>query len=347
MDVALTRNDFSNITENKSGNSAITDNRPNMDSLLSELEQMKKKSDWLARINDLHGRLAGAVDMNSMLEAFSVWLMPFVEHNLLGYNHIERQRGHMFCSSHGPERRKVLQVAERTFAYVNDQEDSIEWRVDEFWVRVWKVDSKQSNGRILLVRHGKKIEAEEIKMIGDALKVLSDPLRRALDYEDLFEQVRRDTLTGLANRRVFDERIPPLLAGAERHGRKITLCSMDLDKFKQINDKLGHAEGDSVLQQVAATLAQMVRSSDILVRMGGDEFILVLPETDLLAANQLAQRITEAIDRLEIYSSPAEKLGVSIGLAEWKPGQNKEDWMQKADELLYQAKNSGRGRTCM
>ncbi len=347
MDVALTGNDFSNTPENKSGNPAITDNEPNMDSLLSELEQMKKKSDWLARINDLHGRLAGAVDMNSMLEAFSVWLMPFVEHNLLGYNHIERQRGHMFCSSHGPERRKVLQVAEKTFAYVNDLEDSIEWQVDEFWVRVWKVDSKLANGRILLVRHGKRIDAEEIKMIGDALKVLSEPLRRALDYEDLFEQVRRDTLTGLANRRVFDERIPPLLAGAERHGRKITLCSMDLDKFKQINDKLGHAQGDTVLQQVATTLAKMVRSSDILVRMGGDEFILVLPETDLLAANQLAQRITEAIDRLEIYSSPTEKLGVSIGLAEWEPGQNKEDWMQKADELLYQAKNSGRGQTCM
>jgi diguanylate cyclase (GGDEF)-like protein len=347
MDVALAIADLLKKPENEFGNFAIAENRRNMDSLLSELERMKKKSDWLARMNDLHGRLAGAVDMNSMLEAFSIWLMPLVDHDLLGYNHIERQRGHMFCSSHGPERRQVLRVAEKTFAYVKEQDSSVEWRVDDFWVRLWKVDSRQANGRLLLVRQGRKIDSEEVKMIGEALDILSEPLRRALDYEDLFEQVRRDTLTGLANRRVFNERIPPLLAGAERHGRKITLCSMDLDKFKQINDKLGHAEGDRVLQKVAITLAEMVRGSDILVRMGGDEFILVLPETDLQAANKLAQRITEAIDRLGIYSSPDEKLGISIGLAEWSPGLSQVDWLQKADELLYQAKNTGRGRTCM
>ncbi len=347
MDVALAIADLLKTPEKKLENFTVADNQCNMDSLLSELERMKQKSEWLSRINDLHGRLAGAVDMNSMLEAFSVWLMPFVEHDLLGYNHIERQRRHMFCSSHGPDRRRVLKVAEKTFAYVKEQDDSIEWCVDDFWVRVWTVDSRQANGRLLLVRHGEKIDFEEVKMIAEALDVLSEPLHRALDYEDLFEQVRRDTLTGLANRRVFEERIPPLLSGAERHDRKVTLCSMDLDKFKQINDKLGHAEGDKVLQKVSATLADMVRGSDILVRMGGDEFILVLPETDLLAANKLAQRITEAIDRLEIYSSPNEKMGISIGLAEWTPDLSKEEWMQKADELLYQAKNTGRGRTCM
>ncbi len=347
MDVALAIADLLKNPEGKFENFVIAHGQLEMDSLLSELEQMKRKSAWLTRMNDLHGRLAGAVDMNSMLEAFSVWLMPFVEHDLLGYNHIERRRGHMFCSSHGPERRQVLRAAEKTFAYVKEQDNSVEWRVDDFWARIWKVDSRQANGRLLLVRHGQKIDDNEVKMIDEALDVLSEPLRRALDYEDLFEQVRRDTLTGLANRRVFDERIPPLLAGAERHGRRITMCSMDLDKFKQVNDKLGHAEGDRVLQKVAASLEEMVRGSDILVRMGGDEFILVLPETDLASANQLAQRITRAIDRLEIYSSPGEKLGISIGLAEWRPGLCKEDWIQKADELLYQAKNTGRGRACM
>ena len=137
MDVALAIADLLKNPENKFGNFAVAENRRNMDSLLSELERIKKKSDWLARMNDLHGRLAGAVDMNSMLEAFSVWLMPFVEHDLLGYNHIERRRGHMFCSCHGPERRQVLKAAEKTFAYVKEQDDSVEWRVDDFWIRIW------------------------------------------------------------------------------------------------------------------------------------------------------------------------------------------------------------------
>ena len=167
-------------------------------------------------------------------------------------------------------------------------------------------------------------------MFDNVLEVLSEPLQRALDYEDLFDQVRQDSLTGLANRRVFDEQIPPLLASARRHGFPVTLCSMDLDKFKQVNDQFGHAEGDRVLRQVALTFAKMVRSSDILVRMGGDEFFLVLPYTDLQSAHCLGQRLCHAVDALDIFSKPGEKFGVSIGLVQWHPDLSKEEWIQNA-----------------
>ncbi|MEA3546849.1 MAG: GGDEF domain-containing protein [Thermodesulfobacteriota bacterium] len=338
MNVAVSFLDTINHVENNPGD---------LTSLIAELNRMKKNSEWLAKINDLHARLARALDLTSMIETFSVWLTPFLKHDLIGYNHIDRQRKYMFCSGHGPDRRGVIKVAEETFNDPAKQNDGLSRHQNQFFVHSRSLGSRETSGRLLLVRKHRKIGTDEAEMFDNVLEVLSEPLQRALDYEDLFDQVRQDSLTGLANRRVFDEQIPPLLASAGRHGFPVTLCSMDLDKFKQVNDQLGHAEGDKVLRQVALTFAKMVRSSDILVRMGGDEFLLVLPYTDLQSAHHLGQRLCNAVDQLDIFSKPEEKLGVSIGLAQWHSDLSKEEWIQKADELLYQAKKNGRCRVCM
>lgn len=338
MNVAVSFLDTINHVENNPGD---------LTGLIAELNRVRKNTEWLAKINDLHARLARALDLNSMIETFSVWLMPLLEHDLIGYNHIDRQRKHLFCSSHGPDRRGVIKVAEEIFNDPVKQGDSLPRHQNQFFVQSWSMGARETNGRLLLVRKDRKIGTGETEMFDNVLEVLSDPLQRALDYEDLFDQVRQDSLTGLANRRVFDEQIPPLLASARRHGFPVTLCSMDLDKFKQVNDQLGHAEGDKVLRQVALTFAKMVRGSDILVRMGGDEFLLVLPYTDSQAAHYLAQRLCHAVDELDIFSKPGEKLGVSIGLSQWHPDLSQEEWIQKADELLYQAKKTGRSRVCM
>lgn len=328
-------------------NNHIDNNPGELTSLIAELKRMKKNSEWLSTINDLHARLARALDVNSMIETFSVWLMPLLEHDLIGYNHLDRQRKHLFCSGHGPDRRGVIKVAEEAFNDPAKQHDGLCRHQNHFFVKSWSLGVRETSGRLLLVRKHRKIDTDETEMFDNVLEVLSEPLQRALDYEDLFDQVRQDSLTGLANRRVFDEQIPPLLASARRHGFPVTLCSMDLDKFKQVNDQFGHAEGDRVLRQVALTFAKMVRSSDILVRMGGDEFFLVLPYTDLQSAHCLGQRLCHAVDALDIFSKPGEKFGVSIGLVQWHPDLSKEEWIQKADELLYQAKKTGRCRVCM
>ncbi|MFH1216630.1 MAG: GGDEF domain-containing protein [Pseudomonadota bacterium] len=316
-----------------------------MPALMAELDQFRKKTARLAQLNELHGRLAGAVDLPSMIESFSIWLMPLVEHDLVAYHNAERKRSYMYSSSHGPERQRIFELAEKLF--ISRLENGGHgWYEEDFYVQNWHLGSIDSSGLVLVLRQARVLDAEEATLINEALSVLREPLQRALDYEDLFEIARRDTLTGLANRRVFEERIGALMDSSRRHDHPLTIVCMDLDRFKLVNDNLGHAEGDRVLKKVASTFSSMVRSSDLLVRMGGDEFVLVLPDTPLDAARILAERLCSAIDNLEINAAPGQRLGVSIGLSQWEPDLTKDEWLQLTDELLYQAKNNGRSRVC-
>ena len=198
----------------------------------------------------------------------------------------------------------------------------------------------------MLLRH-KRMQAEELSLVREVLSILCEPLQRALEYEDLFEMANNDALTGLANRRVFEDRIGAMLEVARRHNRSISLASMDLDYFKQVNDTFGHAEGDRVLQMVARIMKKTIRRSDLLARMGGDEFLLLLPDTTLKAAQSLAERLCRAVHKLSITVPGGRRLGISIGLVSYKPGMNKEDLLLKADEILYQAKSAGRAQVCV
>ncbi|MEW6594792.1 MAG: GGDEF domain-containing protein [Thermodesulfobacteriota bacterium] len=317
-----------------------------VDHLLVQLDHYRRQTEWLALANRLHARLAGATDLQSMIEAFSVWLMPLVDHDLIAYRNACRTREHMLCSCHGPERRKVMGVAADLF---DEPAGTVgahcRWR-DEFHGFRWQLKGNGDIGQILVLRRAKALEADETELLGRAMDILAEPLQRALDYEDIFEQSRRDVLTGLENRRVFEDRIGPMLESARRHGHPITLASMDLDHFKQINDSLGHAAGDKVLRKVAQLLAAMVRNSDLLVRMGGDEFVLVLPNTGLHAAKVLAERLCRAVDGLAIGNGKGSRLGISIGLVQWQPAMSLTAWLLKADEVLYEAKAAGRCRVC-
>jgi diguanylate cyclase (GGDEF)-like protein len=318
----------------------------NMNSLIVELEHYRRQSEWLSMVNELHARLAGAVDMPAMLEAFSVWLMPLVNHDLLAYNNVERSRRHLLCSCHGPERRQAMAVAKEAFANQPECGVSCSWTSGDYFIQSWQLKEFSGSGILLVLRKGKKIGEYENQLLTKGLQILCEPLQRALEYEDLYEQASRDALTGLMNRRVFDERISTTLAQADRHGHPVTLACMDLDKFKQINDTYGHAVGDLVLQTVSGNMERMVRSCDILARMGGDEFMLIMPDTTLAAAEVLANRLCQAINKLDVPGPGPGVLGISIGLVEWQPGMDKKQWIQKTDEALYKAKAEGRCRVC-
>jgi len=323
----------------------------NLDHLMVELDRYRRQSDWLKQVNELHARLAGATDLQGMIEAFSVWLTPLVEHDLIAYRSLDRSRLHIICSCHGPDRRLAMKTAEEVFEKIDCQLDGACCEWGPFFVQQWQMsfgaDIAATQGCLMLLRRGTCIEAEEARILRDALEILGEPLQRALMYEDLFAQARRDMLTGLDNRRVLEERIGSMLESARRHDRPITLASMDLDHFKQINDTLGHAAGDNALQMVAKALTGMVRNSDLLVRMGGDEFVLVLPDTALEPARLLAERLCGAIDGLDLNAGDGSKLGVSIGLVQWNAEMGKDEWLQRADEVLNHAKKAGRCRVCV
>jgi diguanylate cyclase (GGDEF)-like protein len=314
-----------------------------VDRMMVELQHFRKQAERLDLINQLHIRLAAVLDLAGMIEAFSVWLMPHVEHELIGYSNMVRSKKHLFCSGHGPLRRSVIAFAEQLLA--DEGRNSVSFASSEgHYAHKWSMVTIDNSGLLLVLKDGRALNSEEIDLINDSLFVLSESLRRALEYEELSEAARRDALTGLANRRVFDERIQSKMDGARRSGRALTMASLDLDHFKQINDNLGHQRGDEVLRQVAKVLAEAVRSTDLLVRIGGDEFLLVMDDTDQKSARILAERLCLAIDHLEIWADGKTKLGVSIGLAQWEKDEALEAWMERVDDILYHAKANGRSR---
>jgi diguanylate cyclase (GGDEF)-like protein len=314
-----------------------------IDQVMVELNHLKQQSRRLDLMNKLHGRMAGVLNLAAMIEAYSVWLMPHVGHELIGYSNTARKKKYLFCSGHGPNRRRAIAFAEQL----------IEARIptggvckdkDGRYAHKWVIENSDDAGILLILKEGRELGEEEISLINDSLEILCDSLQRGLEYEDLFERASHDMLTGLSNRRVFDERIPGMMESSRRYNRPLTMLSMDLDHFKNINDTLGHLAGDEVLKSVAKVLTQAVRSTDLLVRMGGDEFLLVLDNADSAAAQVLAERLCKAIDSLNVWADKNVKLGVSIGLAQFQETETLSQWLERADDILYHAKANGRSR---
>jgi len=316
-----------------------------MENLRSELSHYRQQSEKLRKINTLYQRMAGILDLPAMIEAYSIWLMEFVDHELVGYNNPHRERMHMFCSYHGPQRRQAIQLAQEILEQAPETDNRFT-QADGFHIHKWVFNTADCYGLLVMLRKGKPLTEEELQFIDESLMILADPLKRALDYEEIFAQARRDTLTGLPNRFVFEERIGSIVEQANRHGHPLTLAALDLDHFKAVNDTMGHMMGDQVLQQVAEALKQQIRLTDLLVRMGGDEFLLVLPDTSMQDARFLAERLCQAVANLDIVTS-AGRLAVSIGLSEWKTGMDLDAWLERADDILYQAKANGRAQVAI
>lgn len=174
-----------------------------------------------------------------------------------------------------------------------------------------------------------------------ALVLVLAALKNRLEGEELL--ARTDTLTQIANRRAFFEAATLELERARRHGRPLTLAYIDLDDFKLVNDRLGHAEGDALLVTVAQTLRGATRAVDAVARLGGDEFGLLLPETDAAEAALLLGRLRAvllgALDRHGGW-----KVGLSIGAAVFaSPPEDVDALMARADQLMYTAKREAKG----
>jgi diguanylate cyclase (GGDEF)-like protein len=161
---------------------------------------------------------------------------------------------------------------------------------------------------------------------------------------NLTNQAHTDSLTAIANRRSFDSRFDYELLVAREAGRSLSLLICDLDRFKAVNDELGHEEGDHALRLVATTIVGAVRSVDVVFRLGGEEFAVLLPNTAGLEAYAVAERIRVAIR--EAFADYAVKLTASCGVATQLHGNaNRKALLRAADRALYQAKRNGRDQT--
>ena len=160
-------------------------------------------------------------------------------------------------------------------------------------------------------------------------------------YAQMHQMAYSDHLTGLSNRRSLQGALEAELERARRYRRSFAILSVDIDHFKRINDGSGHAVGDQVLREIASRLAQHLRDTDRAARWGGEEFLVLAPETDLASAHALASRLHH-----DIQSEPVAGLDVtiSIGVACYRDGDSIAAILSRADEALYRAKAAGRNR---
>ena len=154
--------------------------------------------------------------------------------------------------------------------------------------------------------------------------------------------INQDQLTQLSSRYYFEEVLKSEEARYQSFKRDYALLLLDIDEFKNINDQYGHPIGDEVLKAVAATIRKMVRKTDIVARWGGDEFVILLPETDLKTARSIGEAIRVAV-AMGDYPVTAE-ITLSIGISSTRADYNPNSLFESVDEAMYQAKRAGKNR---
>ena len=175
--------------------------------------------------------------------------------------------------------------------------------------------------------------------------------RTTVLQQELVAQARRletlifeDPLTRLVNRRSILTQMGGLVSGARRHGRPLSVAMLDIDHFKRVNDGHGHEAGDRVLAAVAGALRSNLRAEDVLGRLGGEEFLALLPDSDEAAAVATAEKLREEVAALRVAHRGTElAVTLSIGCATWE-GEPSDELLRRADDALYAAKRSGRDR---
>lgn len=172
-------------------------------------------------------------------------------------------------------------------------------------------------------------------------------------FNDLYDLATKDPLTGVLNRRSFDEALGKEVSKAIRFNRSLCIVMIDIDNFKRYNDSYGHQQGDFALKKVTKIIQSGTRDTDFVARYGGEEFIIVLPETKLNHGKEIAERIRKKVETARITPSRKnlpkgyEKVTISMGIAEMHENAKKEKIgkiLEKADDALYKAKALGRNQ---
>ena len=204
--------------------------------------------------------------------------------------------------------------------------------------------AERSIGHLSFSRR-RPFELSEIATLEAMCADLAHPLDNALRHREAHEAATRDPLTGASNRGLLECMLGREVGLVRRHGGTLALLMIDIDRFKQVNDRFGHAAGDRSLVAVAACIAGCIRGSDTLFRYGGEEFCVLLPRTGTRGAWRVAERIRRAIGSLRIPAGTQDlRLSASLGAASLTPGDGAADLLREADAALYRSKQSGRDR---
>lgn len=200
-------------------------------------------------------------------------------------------------------------------------------------------------GRRTLLLNARQIE-QEVGKERIILLAIEDITERKKYEEKIQQMAFHDSLTGLPNRKLFSDRLGIVLAQAKRNKKKVGIVMLDLDNFKDVNDTLGHDVGDILLKAVAERLSGTLRKSDTVARFGGDEFVLIFPDMEVIEeAIQVVQKIIDRFHKPFLIDTHQLVVTTSIGIAVYpNDGMDEEILMKNADIAMYQAKQAGRAR---
>jgi diguanylate cyclase (GGDEF)-like protein len=213
-------------------------------------------------------------------------------------------------------------------------------RFRKFQNRVARLDAQQGNGDAVwheLCREVECLVNPTLQLVGEIANA-QERIRYQSNYLVNFSELRIDPLTGLGNRRALDHVLSAQLGVQKRYGTSLSLAIVDIDDFKALNDEQGHLYGDQALRDLAKLLTDAVRAVDVLARYGGDEFVAVMPQTDLVGAGALGERLRVRVEQQMPFT-------ISVGVASASGVDTPESLFQRADLALYHAKSSGRNCT--
>ncbi|WP_022949330.1 diguanylate cyclase [Methylohalobius crimeensis] len=305
---------------------ALVDNDP---VLLAELSKELQKADHRVRIYRDAREAFKMILQNPPQLVVADWSMQPVDGLTLCRN--------LRRSSRGPHLYLILLTA-------HENEDDL---VRAFEAGIDDYVTKPINIKVLLARisAGQRIAMLQSELAKERTELEHKAKELALANRKLEQLANTDLLTGLPNRRYAQRRLQQELTTARRHAQPLGIMVLDLDHFKDINDTLGHTAGDEVLQHAARIMQKALRASDVLCRWGGEEFLAIVPNTDLADTRKLAERIRGQLAEHQ----PAEltlkrPVTVSIGVGTFPPAADLEQLLRLADDALYHAKGKGRNR---
>jgi diguanylate cyclase (GGDEF)-like protein len=192
-----------------------------------------------------------------------------------------------------------------------------------------------------------KLSTEKLaETIDDAMKRWRQIQQGRANQEELERLANIDSLTGLLNRGAILRKLSEQMKYTKRYRDELSLSLLDIDHFKKVNDQYGHLTGDDVLEQVAILMWQNIRDADIIGRYGGEEFIIILPRTDLSSALNVAERVRKMIEASKMKDPEGNMFGITVsqGISIYKLGEDEHSLISRADNALYKAKGNGRNR---
>src|SRR5438876_3690778 len=328
-----------------------------MDELGRELAGALERAEEEGRRSRIFGELAGSIDLDEVLsrtleaagalEGADAALVMLPEPQAgkplvatLGLS-VEEAERHAIT---GPPDGRLARSITMSYTYPELEREADEEGVIHAGLAVPLPGETQTLGYLTVFTRtkGHSYSDEDVRQL-ETLALRAGPaIENARRFREARQLADLDALTGLHNRRFFHETLARECSRAHRYERKLSLIVFDLDDFKEVNDRIGHLAGDTVLAEAAERVRDVVRTADIACRVGGDEFAVILPESSLEDADQLYRRILNAVSTRPL--GQAGKLYLSAGVAELRPEDDPVSFFQRADEALYRAKEAGKGR---